>query len=113
MSKNTTRLLALVTLEHGTPLKPAAIAPGQVFEWPSAEAKALVDRGFAKVAPADAVVPASPASPVEIPAGWQDLSAAELVELARNLGAGDDVKTKAAAEFVGKVEADRKQAQLV
>lgn len=50
---------------------------------------------------------------VAIPAGWESLSAAELVGLALKLGAGKEVKTKdAAGEFVAQVAKSR-SGQLV
>lgn len=48
-------------------------------------------------------------SAVELPADWQSLGAAELVALAHKLGAGEDVKTKAAAtDYVAAIAADRR-----
>lgn len=49
-----------------------------------------------------------PAGPVEIPEGWQDLKAAELVKLARELGASADVNTRAEASAVIQAELERR-----
>lgn len=39
-----------------------------------------------------------PVAATEIPAEWEQLKAADMVELARTLGAGEEIATKAAAE---------------
>lgn len=49
-----------------------------------------------------------PAGLVEIPAVWQELKAAELVKLARDLGASADVNTKAEAAAVIEAELERR-----
>lgn len=49
---------------------------------------------------------------IEIPAQWDQYSAAELVDLANRLGAGNEVKTKAAAgEYVARIAAEREATQ--
>jgi hypothetical protein len=51
---------------------------------------------------------ARPSGPVEIPEGWQELKAAELVKLARALGASADVNTRAEASAVIQAELERR-----
>lgn len=49
---------------------------------------------------------------VDIPEGWRDLKADELVKLARDLGASTAVNRKdEALEFIGKIEAERAKSQ--
>lgn len=44
----------------------------------------------------------------DVPENWKSLNAADSVDLAKHLGAGDDVTTKAAAqEFIAKALADK------
>ncbi len=49
----------------------------------------------------------SPAGPVTVPEGWADLRAADLVKLARELGAPAEVATKAGAAAFVQAEIDR------
>ncbi|WP_319798320.1 hypothetical protein [Nitrobacter sp.] len=49
-------------------------------------------------------------APIEIPANWSDMLAAETVALARALGADESVKTKTAAVAVIEAEIARREA---
>lgn len=58
----------------------------------------FVKNGWAELVPQQGPAPAPAAGgPPAIPATWRELGAAKMVALARSLGAGDDVTTKAAA----------------
>lgn len=48
---------------------------------------------------------------VEIPADWQTLNAAESITLAQSLGAGEDVKVKAAAQAFISAEVEKRKAE--
>lgn len=49
--------------------------------------------------------------PIQIPEGWEKLNAADSIALARKLGAGDDVKTKAVAVDFITAEIAKRDAQ--
>ncbi len=110
MSPSTRRLTALMTIEYGTPTQPVTCQKGDDFDCPVDDAPGLIIRGIATPAKDDASVP-SP-EPVEIPEGWQDLKADELVALARKLGAKSDVNRQdEATAFVASIVAERVAAQ--
>ncbi|WP_425065115.1 hypothetical protein [Reyranella sp.] len=103
-------VVANMTIEAGTPAKPVTIAPGQSFEIDDEDPENLIGRGIASpVAGAPRVeLSPPPPGPIEIPEGWQDLKADELVALARKLGADRDVNRKdEALAFVAEVVAAR------
>lgn len=103
-------VVANMTIEAGTPARPVTIARGDTFEIDADDPENLVGRGIVSpvgvTPPVEALSP--PADPVEIPAGWQDLKADELVALARSLGAARDVSRKdEALAFIASVEVAR------
>ena len=106
-------LRALVTITAGTAAMPVNIPPGETFDpkkvgLDAGETRRLIDTDSA--AEIGETTAAPPRTPVEIPAGWAELSAADMIALALELGAGDAVKAKdgnAAADFVAKVVAER------
>ena len=102
-------VVANMTIEAGTPAKPVTIPPGQSFEIDDEDPENLIGRGIASpVAGAPRVELSAPPGPIEIPEGWQDLKADELVALARKLGADRDVNRKdEALAFVAEVVAAR------
>ena len=72
----------------------------------AAEAEAAFQSALVAVAPAPA------GASVEIPGNWESFNAAETIDLARKLGAGDDVKTKgAASDYIAAIVA--KQSPLL
>ncbi len=99
-------VIANMTIEAGTPAKPQAIAPGQQFEIDGADPENLIGRGIVSLPVLPARVASSPA--VDIPEGWANLKADELVALARKLGATNDVNRKdEASAFIAAVVAER------
>lgn len=111
LSKATRRLTALMTIEYGTPKKPATCQKGDDFDCPVDDAPGLILRGIA--VPAQNTAPGSSPqhaqTPVDIPPNYQQsLSADELVDLARKLGAKSDVNRKdEAVAFIDAVVAER------
>lgn len=111
MFKSTRRLTAIMTIDYGTPKAPLTAAPGEDFDCPADEAAGLIERGAA-AEPKGKPVASEPAAPVEIPEGWADLLAPDLIALARKLGASKDVNTKGEAhDLVTRIVADRAAAQ--
>ena len=111
----TVPLVALFSIAYGTPAAPRAAAPGETFPCPADEAPGLIARGFAREPdPAAAPPPAPSPSEVQIPADWEGLNAADMIALARALGAPKSVDTKAEATgFVGKIAGERATQTLV
>lgn len=112
----TRKVVALMTIEQGTPARPVApVAPGAMLEIPADDPDGFVARGIARDLTDQelALLETAPASPqIDVPAGWRDLGAADMVALAHKLGAGGDVETKtAAAEYIGRMVADRSDGQ--
>jgi hypothetical protein len=78
------------------------LAEGAIVEIDEDVAGGLEDEGYIAEPTADEIEAAQSGcvvieAPVEIPAGWAKLNAAEAVKLARALGAGPGVKSKASA----------------
>lgn len=106
-------VIANMTIEAGTPAKPVTISPGQSFEIDGDDPENLVGRGIASPALVVSSVQLQPQfqPSVDIPEGWADLKADELVALARKLGAKSDVNRKdEAVAFIAAVVADREAA---
>lgn len=105
----TVPLLALFSIAYGSPSAPRTAAPGETFPCPADEAAGLVERGFAREPdPAAPPPPAPSPSEVQIPADWEGLNAADMIALARALGAPKSVDTKAEASgFVGRIAGER------
>lgn len=105
-------VVANMTIEAGTPAKPVTISPGQSFEIDGDDPENLLGRGIASLPVAATHVaissPVPPPGPVEIPEGWADLKADELVALARKLGAKSEVNRRdEATAFIAAVVAER------
>ena len=103
-------VVANMTVEAGTPAKPVTIARGDTFEIDGDDPENLIGRGIVSpVSGPSRVESLSPSSnPVQIPEGWEDFKADELVALARKLGATSEVTGKDdALAFISAQEAAR------
>lgn len=108
-------VVANMTIEAGTPAKPVTIAPGQSFEIDGDDPENLLGRGIVSPALAVSSVQLQPQpSPtlVDIPEGWDQLKADEMIALARKLGAKNEVNRKdEAAAYITTMVAERAAAQ--
>jgi len=104
-------VVANMTIETGTPAKPRTVAKGEAFDIDADDPENLLGRGIATdQAPAPVLIPPAP---IEIPDGWRDLPAADVIALAHKLGAGGEVAKKDdAIDYVAGVVAAREQLQL-
>lgn len=104
---------ATVTKEFdGAPdgaIYPKHFVPGDVIEGDLA--RVAVENKWAEEGVKDATKKPAEGGPVAIPDGWEKLNAAESIALARQLGAGEDVKTKAVAVDFIKDEIAKRDAQ--
>jgi hypothetical protein len=86
---------------------PRHFKPGQLVEGDLA--RIAVEQGWASIGERQAG-PGKPAVPVVIPAGWETFNATDTIALARQLGADEGIRTKAAgADFI-RAEAEKRGA---